>query len=60
MDGPANAMIRTLQQNPGESLRIPLNLPEEIDVLVVTTGDEVLHFQPDMGWARHSTGSLGL
>jgi hypothetical protein len=46
MDGPAIAMIRTLQENPGEALRTPLNLPEEIDTLVVTTGDEVLHFHP--------------
>jgi hypothetical protein len=60
MDGPAIAMIRTLQENPGEALRTPLNLPEEIDTLVVTTGDEVLHFHPDTGWARHTTESLSL
>ncbi|HXO53335.1 MAG TPA: hypothetical protein VN888_20425 [Mycobacterium sp.] len=60
MDGPAAAMLRTLQQNPGVGLRTPLQLPAEIDVLVVSTGDEVLHFVPHAGWSRQTLQSLSV
>lgn len=59
MDGPAIAMIRTLQENPGEALRTPLTLPEEIDALIVTTDDEVLHFDEADRWRRYPVESLG-
>lgn len=32
--------------------------PREIDALVVDTREEVLHFDPSIGWARHAAASL--
>jgi len=60
MDGPAAAMLRTLSETPGEAIPTPLRLPSEIDAVIVTTGHEVLHFDCDTGWARHTAASLGL
>lgn len=60
MDGPAAAMLRTLAETPGVGIRTPLRLPPEIDALVVDTRDEVLHFDPSIGWARHAAASLDL
>ncbi|WP_068019195.1 MULTISPECIES: hypothetical protein [unclassified Mycobacterium] len=60
MDGPAAAMLRTLSETTGVPIPTPLRLPPEIDALIVTTGQEVLYFDPDMGWSRHTTASLGI
>lgn len=60
MDGPAAALVRTLSETPGVAIPTPLRLPREIDALIVTTGQEVLHFDRDTGWGRHTTASLGL
>jgi hypothetical protein len=59
MDGPAAAMLHTLQENPGVAPPTPLRLPVEIDVVVVLTGNEVLHFDASSGWARRTLESLG-
>jgi hypothetical protein len=60
MDGPAAAMLRTLAETPGVAIRTPLRLPPEIDALVIDTCEEVLHFDPSIGWARHTAASLDL
>jgi hypothetical protein len=60
MDGPAAAVLRTLAETPGVAIRTPLRLPPEIDALVVDTREEVLHFDPSIGWARHAAASLDL
>jgi hypothetical protein len=53
-------MLRTLAETPGGAVRTPLRLPPEIDALVVDTREEVLHFDPSIGWARHAAASLDL
>jgi hypothetical protein len=60
MDGPAAPMLRTLAETSGVAIPTALRLPPEIDALVVTTGEEVIHFDRGAGWARHTTASLGL
>ena len=60
MDGPAAAMVRTLSGTRGVAIPTPLRLPPEIDALVVTTREEVVHFGRNTGWARHTTATLGL
>lgn len=60
MDGPAAAMLRTLAETPGVNIPTTLRLPQEVDALIVTTDDEVIHFDPTVGWARHTVVSLGL
>src|SRR6478609_9595294 len=44
MEGPAAAMLRTLEETRGEQLRAGLTLPEEIDAVVVITDAEVLDY----------------
>jgi hypothetical protein len=60
IDGPAAAMLRTLSETAGVAIPTPLRLPSEIDALIVTTGQEVLHFDRGAGWSRHTSESLGL
>jgi hypothetical protein len=57
---PAAVMLRTLAETPGVAIRTELRLPPEIDALVVDTREEVLHFDPSIGWARHAAASLDL
>jgi len=52
MEGPASAMIRTLSEDPEASLRTPLQLPKEIDAVVVIAADEVLDYGLVDGWRR--------
>lgn len=57
MDGPAAPMLRTLAETPGVAIPTLLRLPAEVDALVVTTGQEVLHFDRDTGWHRNTTSA---
>ena len=60
IDGPAAAMLRTLAETSGAAISTALRLPPEIDALVVTAGEEIIHFDPGTGWTRHTAVSLGL
>lgn len=51
-DGPAAGMLQTLLETHGEIPTTPLQLPAEVDELIVVTNDEVLRFTPDGGWSR--------
>jgi hypothetical protein len=44
MEGPAAAMLRTLEETRGEQLRTGLTLPDEIDAVIVITDAEVLDY----------------
>lgn len=59
MDSPAAPMLRALAETPDVAIPTPLRLPPEIDALIVTTGQEVLHFDRYAGWRRHATAPLG-
>ncbi|MBX9918754.1 hypothetical protein OS122_26225 [Mycolicibacterium mucogenicum] len=52
MDGPAHALINTLAKSPEARLLTPLQLPDEIDVVVVIADDEVLDYGLVEGWRR--------
>jgi hypothetical protein len=52
MDGPAHALINTLTESPEARLLTPLQLPDEIDVVVVIAGPEVLDYGIVEGWRR--------
>jgi hypothetical protein len=58
MEGPAAAMLRTLEETRGEQLRTGLTLPEEIDAVVVITDAEVLDYGLVDGWRRRAIESL--
>ena len=60
INGPAAAMLRTLAETSGAAISTALRLPPEIDALVVTAGEEIIHFDPGTGWTRHTAVSLGL
>lgn len=53
-DGPAAGMIRTLWESPGEVPAGALRLPDDIDVLILATSTDVLHFTPHDGWSRRN------
>lgn len=52
MEGPAAAMMRTLAENPGITPQTALALPDEVDVVVLIAGSEVLAFRAATGWHR--------
>ncbi|GAB5901768.1 MULTISPECIES: hypothetical protein [Mycobacteriaceae] len=54
LDGPAAGLIHTLRETPGEVPAAALRLPDDIDVLIVTTNIDVLRFTPNGGWLRHT------
>lgn len=51
-DGPAHALISTLAESPEAGLLTPLQLPDEIDAVVVIAGPEVLDYGIVEGWRR--------
>jgi hypothetical protein len=53
-------MLRTLAETRGAAIHTPLRLPPEIDAVVIDTREEVLHFDPGIGWVRHTAASLDL
>jgi hypothetical protein len=58
MEGPAAAMLRTLEETRGEQLRTGLTLPEEIDAVIDITDAEVLDYGLVDGWRRRAIESL--
>ncbi len=56
MDGPARALISTLAESPEKRLFTPLQLPDEIDAVVVIAGPEVLDYGIAEGWRRTPIG----
>jgi hypothetical protein len=52
MDGPARALISTLAESPDARLLTPLQLPAEIDAVVVIAGPEALDYGIADGWRR--------
>jgi hypothetical protein len=57
-DGPALAMTRTLEENPGVAPRTPLRLPHEVDAVVVITPRDVLDYGLANGWRRRAVAML--
>lgn len=57
-DGPASVLIHTLQAAPAKSPAPHSDLPDDIDVLIVATNTDVLHFTPHDGWSRHDAPPL--
>ncbi|UBV20314.1 MULTISPECIES: helix-turn-helix domain-containing protein [Mycolicibacterium] len=51
-DGPASSMLQTLGDTRGEIPTTALQLPHDIDVLIVVTDAEVLCFTAADGWSR--------
>lgn len=51
-DGPAAGMLQTLMETHGEIPTTALQLPAEVDELIVVTSDEVLRFARNGGWSR--------
>jgi hypothetical protein len=58
MEGPAAAMLRTLEETRGEQLRTGLTLPDEIDAVIVITDAEVLDYGLVDGSRRREIESL--
>lgn len=56
-DGPAEGMIRTLGEN-NDCPVTPLQMPAEIDVVILVAAGHVLDYGLDGGWRRRSLESL--
>lgn len=56
-NGPAEGMIRTLQEDAGTPVT-PLTLPSEIDVVVLIAGNCVLDYDAVNGWQRREIVTL--
>jgi hypothetical protein len=53
-DGPAAGLLHTVQETPGKVPVAALRLPDDIDVLIVASNTDVLHFTGREGWSRRS------
>lgn len=54
LDGPAGGLVHALHETPGEVPTTALQLPDDIDVLIVATDYDVVRFTPHDGWSRHT------
>ncbi|WP_141214735.1 MULTISPECIES: hypothetical protein [unclassified Rhodococcus (in: high G+C Gram-positive bacteria)] len=56
-NGPAEGMIRTLQEDDGTPVT-PLTLPSEIDVVILIAGNYILDYDAVNGWQRREMKTL--